>query len=294
MKARTRNVRRNDRAGFTLVELLVVIAIIAVLIALLLPAVQQAREAARRTMCKNNLTQIGIAIQNYEMAFEMLPPGVVNTDGPIKNEPTGYHVSWLVQLLPYLDQLALSDHIDFSGGVYSETNKRPRETAVRVFECPSSPHQRRNENEGSGTVSDYAGCHHDVEAPIHNDNNGVFCLNSAVTFGAITDGISNTIFCGEKLPLPEDLSWMSGTRATLRNAGARINHDRRAYHRIASEPVDDEELTPTHVGGFGSHHSGGAQFLLGDGSVRFVSEQVDETTFRHLANHADGEIPGSF
>src|SRR5215469_2590915 len=86
--------------GFTLIELLVVIAIIAVLIALLLPAVQSAREAARRAQCTNNLMQLAIALQNYEGSYEAFPPGVVNETGPILDQPKGYHVGWLVRLLP--------------------------------------------------------------------------------------------------------------------------------------------------------------------------------------------------
>src|SRR4051812_26811224 len=92
------------RGGFTLIELLVVIAIISVLIALLLPAIQAAREAARRVQCVNNLMQLGIALHNYESSYESLPPGVVNDTGPISNIPKGYHASWMLQLLPFLEQ----------------------------------------------------------------------------------------------------------------------------------------------------------------------------------------------
>src|SRR3981189_1063062 len=92
------------RRGFPLIELLVVIAIIAVLIALLLPAVQAAREAARRVQCVNNLVQVGGAIQNYESPYEVLPPGVVTPAGPILNIPKGQHLSWMIQILPFIEQ----------------------------------------------------------------------------------------------------------------------------------------------------------------------------------------------
>src|SRR5215831_18659498 len=107
---------RTGRTGFTLVELLVVIAIIGILVALLLPAVQAAREAARRTTCINNLTQLGLAVHNYEFQFETLPPGVTDVKGPIHNEPQGLHVSWIVKILPYMEELPLSRHFDQSAG----------------------------------------------------------------------------------------------------------------------------------------------------------------------------------
>src|SRR4026208_585940 len=117
-----RNPSRLRRRAFTLIELLVVIAIIAILIALLLPAVQQAREAARRTQCKNNLMQLGLAIHNYEMAYEVLPPGTINPTGPIAHQASGSHASWLVHLLPYLDQASTFKNFDFSVGVYDAKN----------------------------------------------------------------------------------------------------------------------------------------------------------------------------
>ncbi|HTI51905.1 MAG TPA: DUF1559 domain-containing protein, partial [Planctomycetaceae bacterium] len=135
-----------------------VIAIIGVLVALLLPAVQQAREAARRTQCKNNLMQLGLALHNYEMAYERLPPGSVNTTGPIRSEEKGYHMSWMVQILPYIDQLVVYEHFDFDAGAYDEKNKEPRSAHIPTYVCPS---RARGANVGA---HDYGGCHHDVEA----------------------------------------------------------------------------------------------------------------------------------
>ena len=177
---RSRKPRTRRRYAFTLIELLVVIAIIAILIALLLPAVQQAREAARRTQCKNNLMQLSLALQNYEMAHEVLPPGVVNADGPIHNEPKGYHVSWIVQILPYLDLGNIYNHFDFSAGVYDPKNRPVRERSPDVLRCPSDPFAGHvpllsaNEEEGiEGGLSNYAGCHHHVEAPLRPPRSGV-------------------------------------------------------------------------------------------------------------------------
>jgi type II secretory pathway pseudopilin PulG len=124
-----------------LIELLVVIAIIAVLIALLLPAVQQAREAARRTQCKNNLMQIGLGLQNYVMAHEVLPPGVSNPTGPIRSveDVDQYHMGWIVQVLPYLDQGNIFNHVDFTKSVYGPENAAPRSKKLSVLTCSSDP-----------------------------------------------------------------------------------------------------------------------------------------------------------
>src|SRR3990172_7080901 len=156
--------RRLRRArGFTLIELLVVIAIISILIALLLPAVQMTREAARRTQCKNHLMQISLAIQNYESAFEVLPPGVVNPDGPIQDTGQGYHHGWLVHLLRYLDQANVYRSIDLTTGVYDGANTTARSVALEVFICPSAVTPLAGSNVAQ---TNYAGCHSDVETPI--------------------------------------------------------------------------------------------------------------------------------
>src|SRR5215210_2966360 len=115
----------NARA-FTLVELLVVIAIIGILVALLLPAIQAAREAARRTNCVNNEVQVALAIHNYEFHFETLPPGVTNPAGPIRSEPEGNHVGWIVRILPYMEEIVLWKHFDASLGAYAPANAQVR------------------------------------------------------------------------------------------------------------------------------------------------------------------------
>ncbi len=109
---------RRSKPGFTLVELMIVLAIIAILIALLLPAIQSAREAARRAQCTNNLLQLGIGIGNYVSTHSVLPPGVVNDKGPIQNLPAGYHHGWAVQILPFIGQANIYNHFDIGRSVY--------------------------------------------------------------------------------------------------------------------------------------------------------------------------------
>jgi prepilin-type N-terminal cleavage/methylation domain-containing protein/prepilin-type processing-associated H-X9-DG protein len=277
---------RRARSGFTLIELLVVIAIIAVLIALLLPAVQQAREAARRTQCKNNLMQLILAAHNYEQAHEMLPPGVVNPDGPIKNEPKGYHFSWMAQILPYVDHKNVYRHLNFKVGVYDAANSTARAVAIETFICPSDSGATKINGAGPST---YAACHNDVEAPIAADNSGVFYLNSRERSDRIEDGSSNTLFLGEKSMEPDHLGWASGTPSTLRNVGTLGNSAPLSFRRnppAAATP----NANLLEVGTFSSAHVGGVQFAFGDGSVRFLSLNTNQSVLLRLANRADGGL----
>ena len=312
--------RRSARArGFTLIELLVVIAIISVLIALLLPAVQASREAARRVQCVNNLMQIGIALKSYENSFESLPSGVVNPTGPIVEAPTGYHFNWIVQLLPYLDARPVYRKFDFNADLYAPQNNSARAVLLNVLLCPSSPRPTRMAQVGPArtiggdpALTNYAGCYNDVEAPIDAKNNGVFFLNSRIRYEDIEDGSSNTVFIGEKPTEETELGWASGTRSTLRNMGWPINA--RAIPGLPIAPPtlagDDPNDTPDQktakaaakatgeankpiVGSFGSKHPGGANFGLGDGSVRFLKNSISPRIFLLLGNRADGQLLGA-
>ena len=310
--------------GFTMIELLIVIAIIAVLIALLLPAVQQARERARRAQCQNNLFQLGLALNNYAMAHEVLPPGVVNATGPISATPRGstsgnryinysdqdaqaaaqanaaeYHMNWIVQLLPFLEKGNQYRHIDFNKSVYSSENSAVRQQVLPGLRCTSSP--------ASGAVTEYVGIHNDYETPIDVNQNGVLFLNSSIRLRDVKDGCSHTMFVAEaNVASGNGLGWMSGTSATLRNAVVWENRDkldetpryrvRATNDRGPSMQVQlaNLEQGTTSVGGPGSYHNQGFNCVMGDGSVRLVSSSIDAFVLRNLAHRADGEMPGEY
>ena len=311
--------------GFTMIELLIVIAIIAVLIALLLPAVQQSRERARRVQCQNNLFQLGLALQNYAMAHEVLPPGVVNAKGPIsatsrsKQSPgswhfqvtedatdaaiqanaTAYHMSWIVQLLPFLEKGNQYRHIDFMKSVYAPENADVRQQVLPGLRCPSSP-------AAAVIGTEYVVIHNDYETPIDVNQNGVLFLNSSIRLRDVKDGCSHTMFASECFPVTgSGLGWMSGTSAILRNAVVWENGDKpdeppRYRVRPMNDPrsmqqqLAESERGTMSVGGPGSYHSQGFNCVLGDGSVRLVASSIDAFVLGNLAHRADGEMPDEF
>ena len=233
--------------GFTLLEMLVVIAIIAVLISLLLPAVQQARENARRVQCQNNLMQIGVALKNYNQMFSVLPPGCVNDTGPVFADGEGYRIGWIAQILPHIGQEGAWHRINFvnpnrsfmspeenvaldeaialwnqleSGDVTREKPK-PADLAGRMgsttgflslLQCPSYPRM-------STPGCNYAGVHNSIEQPIDVDGDGLLYLNSSESLESVPDGVSNTLLVGEHLEDPPGTVWIFGDRGTLRNMG---------------------------------------------------------------------------
>lgn len=208
--------RTRQITAFTLVELLVVCAIIGVLIALILPAVQSAREVARRATCASHLSQLIIGIHQYEQAHLLYPPGTLAKKSPIDNLPNDNHLNWIAHVLPYQDQQVLYKAIDQTVSVYDEKNAEARANGPKMVSCPSSSFP----NIG---YSDFAAAHHDQEGAIDDQNNGVFFLNSKVGYDDLEDGASTTLFLGEKTTDAYDLGWLSGTRATLRNGGTVVN-----------------------------------------------------------------------
>ncbi|NOZ40321.1 MAG: DUF1559 domain-containing protein [Planctomycetes bacterium] len=297
--------RASRRSAFTLVELLVVIAIIGVLVALLLPAVQAAREAARRCSCLNNISQLALAVHNYEFSTEHLPSGTINPTGPIRSEPEGQHISWLVQILPYVEQHNAYRLFDQQAGAYARANSEVRALTVGLFLCPSFPGSDTNESlpsygggyqqnqeipeRGIAARTTYAGCHNDQESPIDADNNGLLFLNSQLRYTDILDGSSQTILIGEYRADEDELGWVSGTRATLRNTDRFDENDFLRNNRRQPQ----KKLPPAgplDVGGFGSAHPGGAQFAFADGSSKMISDNVEPAVLQQLGHRADGKL----
>jgi prepilin-type N-terminal cleavage/methylation domain-containing protein/prepilin-type processing-associated H-X9-DG protein len=291
------------RFGFTLIELLVVVGIIVILVALILPAMQSARESVRRAHCANNLMQLGVALGSYVGAHGVLPPGVVNDTGPIRNLPFGYHHSWVVQILPYIGQGNLHQHFDLRESVYDPSNDTVAEFTIATLLCPSA----------NGRGPNYAGCHHDAQAPIAADNHGVLYLNSRVSYSDIIDGPAYTILLGEIESAGPSLGWVSGTSATLRNTGQPLNELDSAGRRVGKTPMpaarnissrneameivqslaEDGSWPVELTGGFASGHPLLSNFLFCDGSVRPVKQTIGRAVYSCLGNRADGEMIGS-
>ncbi|WP_286763309.1 MULTISPECIES: DUF1559 domain-containing protein [Rhodopirellula] len=268
--------------GFTLVELLVVIAIIGVLVGLSAPALQSIRETTRRAACQSKLVPIGLAIQSYHDRWMHFPVGTVlapegGISGPIESTAEGNHHNWLGRLMDLLDQPVVANRIDRSVSVYDEANQPVLQLRLPLFRCPSSEHNPDN-------ASNYVGLHHPTEKAIDESDHGVFILNVAITRDDVTDGLANTAFVSEKLLPLDDLGWLSGTRATLRNVGGGIET---SMDRFA-QPVASA------VGSVGSRHPVGAHFLFGSGEVRFQASETDPRILEQIVDRRDGQLPMHF
>ncbi len=291
------NGRRQKRSrGFTLIELLVVIAIIAVLIALLLPAVQQAREAARRTQCRNNLKQIGLALHNYHDNYSVFPPGnVLSTENPdpgwsvnlnTANSAAGY--GWGYFILPQLDQSNLYNQINSTNQELEYLLENPParplvQTVVRAYRCPSDTApdtnvNRRFSNAAFGNTaagtSNYVGVHgtrwsHSFDwFPGQLDPYGMFWPCSKVRIADVTDGTTNTLFVGERNWDNNAAVWI-GTRNYCGNGEVGL----RQIVGITNWKINLNGGNAPRA--FHSNHIGGTHFLMVDGSVRFVTENIE-------------------
>ena len=285
----------NTRRGFTLIELLVVIAIIAILVALLLPAVQQAREAARRTSCKNNFKQIGLAFHNYHDVHRSFPPGFARSNPGGSGRGWG----WGVLILPFLEQPALFDQINPNRAPFPVTMETGSpEIAVRttlqqplaVYRCPSDPGAPINTNRGSFGTSNYVGVWgSDAAGGTHTGaGNGCLFYDSGVSFRDITDGTSNVLLVGERSYRPT--SRMGAIYAGVNSSiGA-------GWASVMRGVWDNEQLringTDAYV--FSSLHKGGAQFLQADGSVRFISENISGLTMDIITQRSSGQVAGEY
>ena len=317
--------RRNHSRGFTLIELLVVIAIIAILVALLLPAVQQAREAARRTQCKNNLKQIGLALHNYHDVHRVFP--ALSYDNELDGGAEDTHASWgwAVFLMPFIDQAPLYSQLGpgvpdrLHDAVSNPTKLALMQNPYAAFRCPSDPgpdlNNEHDVNDGTGgssaedlATSNYVGSN-DHEQIERQDPTGFFVPGTnggnntipRTRIRDITDGTSNTIAVGER-------AWVRQGRI-LRAAvvfghnGNALNTTLDGYVQVAgSGKVAINADVNDGRQGFSSLHEGGAQFTLADGSVRFISENVDHTVgggtpdslFENLIAVNDGNVIGEY
>jgi len=308
------------RRGFTLVELLVVIAVIGVLVALLLPAVQAAREAARRSDCQNHLKQLGLAVHNFEGTRKELPLAYTNQSLPGKN-------NWVPFILPYLEQQNLVNGYDLTIDWWINPNRPLVALRLPVLQCPSTPDPNRIQDKPettppnkTGAVGDYftpAGVHPDINLVLPtseqvntaSDLRGVICWHSAAntqnTLASILDGTSNSIMVGEcagredvwrrRIKTPVNFTSTpkvracGGAWATTDNAyeiGQRKAWDL-AFGPIPGQVAINNSNEWGHC--FYSFHPGGANFLFADGSVRFLGETTNLRLLANLVTRAGAE-----
>ena len=294
-----RRVLYKSRGAYSLVELLVVIAIVGTLITLLLPAVQQARAAARRISCDNNLKQLGLGLQNYESAMRRLPSGYVFKKG-VEGNHAG--VGWGAMIMPYLEQNAVFGQLDFNVPLFDPRNASVREQHLAVFLCPEDAVSVLGFVE-MGTeryaMASYVGSFGPPDLDeTQEKRDGIFSRNSKTRFAEILDGLSNTIACGERQNGPfrkggvhgvhfsYETTWAGAVREVTDSSD---DHGHMVLFQAGNTPnspySDDRDVSAPHVGY--------ANFLFGDGSIRLITDQVDLNVYIGLTTRAGGELLSS-
>lgn len=302
------------RTGFTLIELLVVIAIIAVLIALLLPAVQQAREAARRSQCKNNLKQLGLALHNYHDTHNTFPPG-----GFYAGTRLGNGLSFHIMILPFMDQANLYSQFLFEKASWIDASKARvlGATIPPGLLCPSSSVTKSwdtNEKSAGNYTTHYLGITGPVgDTPVNPatnmryswevasptttggwSNEGILLRGECKKIRDVTDGTSNTFLVGESSWDKNEQRYRSWLRGSWTNTALTIypggNDIIVSTKNIRYQPNTNGGNNFTNDMPFGSNHTGGVQMLMADGAVTFLSENIDNTIYRGMASRGGGEI----
>lgn len=303
---------RKPRLAFTLIELLVVIAIIAILVALLLPAVQQAREAARRSSCKNNLKQLGIALHNYHDVVGCLPLGAIKAPSNSSAGTSGY--VWVRYILPYIEQSAMYDAWNEDIPYHNGTNLPLIRTTIPTLLCPSdtatktwnnAPNYNYAVNYGNTSIgrrSPFNSVNFKI-APFHYSNNHT---GKSYRLRDMTDGTTNTMLMAEvrQGPLNSDLRgliWYAPhTGFTAHYPPNATNPDYLASGFCQAGSADlgmpctgTSSANPLNFSAR-SKHKGGVQVVLGDASVRFISDNIDIDIWRNLSTMQDGQVLGEF
>ena len=262
--AQTIGSTRKAATGFSLVELIIVIAIIALLVATLLPAINASREAARRIACANNLRQIGIALQSYHTANGVFPVGAVEWRPP--GNATNRQLAWSAFLLPFLDQNDLYELLDLSAPFDSDKNAQGAAQVLPVYLCPSSPH-------GSSLIDGRAPCHYGgiygerITSP-NDPPKGIMLLDQSVRAEDVKDGLSSTVI------VAEDTMWTDGQWINGRNIFDQA-------FGVNDAPAFENDIR--------SQHPGGAQVVMADATVRFLDEQMDLHPLAALCTRAMGD-----
>ncbi len=296
------------RRAFTLVEVLVVLAIMGVLIALLLPAVQSARESARRTSCATNLQQIGLALQSYHQAHRMFPPGYISDVDNMGND-IGPGWGWAAMLLPYLDEKPLFAAVHLDQPIEASANAAARVTAVKPFLCatddapPTWPAiQRDSMGMPVSTICDVAAANYvgvfGVSEP-GVDGEGIFFRNSKIAIKDITDGTSKTMIAGERSFRWSEATWTGAvTKANVfppTDSPAQYIVENASAMILGHTSEGPPNAPGTEANNFSSAHVQGANMLFADGHARFIPTSIDRFVFRYLSTRAGGEtISGDY